>query len=63
VAVAYEPMIADRVSRLGVDERAPARAELLRCAGEQFDARRRRLPDCAGPADPAPDSVSGASAA
>ena len=38
VADAYEAMIADRVYRPGVDERA-ARAELLRCAGEQFDAR------------------------
>jgi diguanylate cyclase (GGDEF)-like protein len=38
VADAYEAMTADRVYRDGVDERA-ARAELLRCAGEQFDSR------------------------
>jgi HD-GYP domain-containing protein (c-di-GMP phosphodiesterase class II) len=38
VADAYEAMIADRVYRDGVDERS-ARAELLRCAGEQFDSR------------------------
>ena len=38
VADAYEAMIADRVYRPGVDERV-ARAELLRCAGEQFDSR------------------------
>ena len=38
VADAYEAMIADRVYRPGIDERA-ARAELLRCSGEQFDSR------------------------
>jgi diguanylate cyclase (GGDEF)-like protein/putative nucleotidyltransferase with HDIG domain len=38
VADAYEAMIADRVYRAGVDERV-ARAELLRCSGEQFDSR------------------------
>jgi diguanylate cyclase (GGDEF)-like protein/putative nucleotidyltransferase with HDIG domain len=38
VADAYEAMIADRVYRPGVDERA-ARAELLRCSGDQFDSR------------------------
>ena len=38
VADAYEAMTADRVYRAGVDERA-ARAELLRCSGEQFDSR------------------------
>jgi putative nucleotidyltransferase with HDIG domain len=38
VADAYEAMTADRVYRDGVDERS-ARAELLRCAGEQFDSR------------------------
>jgi HD-GYP domain-containing protein (c-di-GMP phosphodiesterase class II) len=31
-------MTADRVYRAGIDERA-ARAELLRCAGDQFDSR------------------------
>ena len=31
-------MTADRVYRAGIEERA-ARAELLRCAGEQFDSR------------------------
>jgi diguanylate cyclase (GGDEF)-like protein/putative nucleotidyltransferase with HDIG domain len=38
VADAYEAMTADRVYRAGVEERA-ARAELLRCSGEQFDSR------------------------
>jgi putative nucleotidyltransferase with HDIG domain len=38
VGDAYEAMTADRVYRAGVEERA-ARTELLRCAGEQFDAR------------------------
>jgi HD-GYP domain-containing protein (c-di-GMP phosphodiesterase class II) len=38
VADAYEAMTADRVYRAGIEERA-ARAELLRCAGNQFDAR------------------------
>jgi diguanylate cyclase (GGDEF)-like protein/putative nucleotidyltransferase with HDIG domain len=38
VADAYEAMTADRVYRAGVEERA-ARAELLRCAGDQFDSR------------------------
>jgi diguanylate cyclase (GGDEF)-like protein len=38
VADAYEAMIADRVYRAGIDERV-ARAELLRCSGEQFDSR------------------------
>jgi diguanylate cyclase (GGDEF)-like protein/putative nucleotidyltransferase with HDIG domain len=38
VADAFEAMTADRVYRAGVEERA-ARTELLRCAGEQFDAR------------------------
>jgi HD-GYP domain-containing protein (c-di-GMP phosphodiesterase class II) len=38
VADAYEAMIADRVYRAGVEERA-ARAELLRCSGTQFDSR------------------------
>ena len=38
VADAYEAMTADRVYRAGIEERA-ARAELLRCSGEQFDAR------------------------
>lgn len=38
VADAYEAMTADRVYSAGIEERA-ARAELLRCAGEQFDAR------------------------
>jgi diguanylate cyclase (GGDEF)-like protein len=38
VADAYEAMTADRVYRAGVEERA-ARAELLRCAGTQFDTR------------------------
>jgi diguanylate cyclase (GGDEF)-like protein len=38
VADAYEAMTADRVYRVGVEERA-ARAELLRCAGAQFDSR------------------------
>jgi len=38
VADAYEAMIADRVYRTGVEERA-ARAELLRCSGSQFDSR------------------------
>jgi two-component system cell cycle response regulator len=38
VADAYEAMTADRVYRPGIDERA-ARAELLRCSGEQFDSR------------------------
>jgi diguanylate cyclase (GGDEF)-like protein/putative nucleotidyltransferase with HDIG domain len=38
VADAYEAMIADRVYRAGVEERA-ARAELLRCSGSQFDSR------------------------
>jgi diguanylate cyclase (GGDEF)-like protein/putative nucleotidyltransferase with HDIG domain len=38
VADAYEAMTADRVYRAGIEERA-ARAELLRCAGEQFDSR------------------------
>jgi HD-GYP domain-containing protein (c-di-GMP phosphodiesterase class II) len=31
-------MTADRVYRPGMDERA-ARAELLRCSGDQFDSR------------------------
>ena len=31
-------MTADRVYRAGIEERA-ARAELLRCAGDQFDSR------------------------
>jgi diguanylate cyclase (GGDEF)-like protein/putative nucleotidyltransferase with HDIG domain len=38
VADAYEAMIADRVYRPGIDERA-ARSELLRCSGDQFDSR------------------------
>jgi diguanylate cyclase (GGDEF)-like protein/putative nucleotidyltransferase with HDIG domain len=38
VADAYEAMVADRVYRAGVEEQA-ARAELLRCAGTQFDSR------------------------
>jgi diguanylate cyclase (GGDEF)-like protein len=38
VADAYEAMTADRVYRAGIEERA-ARAELLRCAGHQFDSR------------------------
>ena len=38
VADAYEAMTADRVYRPGMDERA-ARAELLRCSGDQFDSR------------------------
>ena len=38
VADAYEAMTADRVYRPGIDERA-ARAELLRCSGDQFDSR------------------------
>ena len=38
VGDAYEAMTADRVYRTGIDERA-ARAELLRCAGDQFDSR------------------------
>ena len=38
MADAYEAMIADRVYRAGVEERA-ARAELLRCSGTQFDSR------------------------
>ena len=38
VADAYEAMTADRVYRAGVEESA-ARAELLRCSGEQFDSR------------------------
>ena len=38
VADAYEAMTADRVYRAGIEERA-ARAELLRCAGDQFDSR------------------------
>ena len=38
VADAYEAMISDRVYRPGIDERA-ARAELLRCSGDQFDSR------------------------
>jgi diguanylate cyclase (GGDEF)-like protein len=38
VADAYEAMTADRVYRAGIEERA-ARAELLRCAGGQFDSR------------------------
>jgi diguanylate cyclase (GGDEF)-like protein/putative nucleotidyltransferase with HDIG domain len=38
VADAYEAMIADRVYRPGMEERA-ARAELLRCSGDQFDSR------------------------
>src|SRR5215207_3016014 len=38
VADAYEAMVADRVYRPGIDERA-ARAELLRCSGDQFDSR------------------------
>jgi diguanylate cyclase (GGDEF)-like protein/putative nucleotidyltransferase with HDIG domain len=38
VADAYEAMTADRVYRSGIGRRA-ARAELLRCAGTQFDAR------------------------
>jgi diguanylate cyclase (GGDEF)-like protein/putative nucleotidyltransferase with HDIG domain len=38
VADAYEAMISDRVYRAGIDERV-ARAELLRCSGEQFDSR------------------------
>ena len=38
VADAYEAMTADRVYRAGIEERA-ARAELLRCSGEQFDSR------------------------
>jgi two-component system cell cycle response regulator len=63
VADAYEAMVADRVYRPGVDERA-ARAELLRCAGEQFDARVvAAFLTALGAADAAADSVSGASAA
>lgn len=38
VADAYEAMTADRVYHPGIEERA-ARAELLRCAGDQFDSR------------------------
>ncbi len=38
VADAFEAMTADRVYRAGIGTRA-ARAELLRCAGTQFDAR------------------------
>ena len=38
VADAYEAMTADRVYRPGIGTKA-ARAELLRCAGTQFDAR------------------------
>ena len=38
VADAYEAMTADRVYRPGIGTKA-ARAELLRCAGSQFDAR------------------------
>ena len=38
VADAYEAMTADPVYRPGIDERA-ARAELLRCSGDQFDSR------------------------
>jgi two-component system cell cycle response regulator len=38
VADAYEAMVADRVYRAGIEERA-ARAELLRCSGKQFDSR------------------------
>jgi diguanylate cyclase (GGDEF)-like protein/putative nucleotidyltransferase with HDIG domain len=38
VADAYEAMTADRVYRPGIEERA-ARAELLRCSGDQFDSR------------------------
>jgi diguanylate cyclase (GGDEF)-like protein len=38
VADAYEAMIADRVYRAGLGERA-ARGELLRCSGIQFDSR------------------------
>ncbi len=38
VADAYEAMTSDRVYRAGIEERA-ARAELLRCAGHQFDSR------------------------
>lgn len=38
VADAYEAMTADRVYRLGIGTKA-ARAELLRCAGTQFDSR------------------------
>ena len=38
VADAFEAMTTDRVYRAGVGSRA-ARAELLRCAGTQFDAR------------------------
>jgi diguanylate cyclase (GGDEF)-like protein/putative nucleotidyltransferase with HDIG domain len=62
VADAYEAMIADRVYRAGVEERA-ARAELLRCSGTQFDSRvvaafltALRAADAAGAQD-APDSV------
>jgi putative nucleotidyltransferase with HDIG domain len=63
VADAYEAMVADRVYRVGVDERA-ARAELLRCAGEQFDARVvAAFLTALGAADASADSVSGASAA
>ena len=62
VADAYEAMVADRVYRPGVDERA-ARAELLRCAGEQFDARVvAAFLTALGAADTAAGSVSGASA-
>ena len=62
VADAYEAMIADSVYRAGVDERA-ARAELLRCAGEQFDARVvAAFLTALGAADAAADSVNGASA-
>jgi diguanylate cyclase (GGDEF)-like protein len=38
VADAFEAMTADRVYRTGIGHKA-ARAELLRCAGTQFDAR------------------------
>ncbi len=38
VADAYEAMTSDRVYRAGIEERA-ARAELLRCSGDQFDSR------------------------
>jgi HD-GYP domain-containing protein (c-di-GMP phosphodiesterase class II) len=56
-------MIADRLYRPGVDERA-ARAELLRCAGEQFDAHVvAAFLTALGAADAAADSVSGVSAA
>jgi diguanylate cyclase (GGDEF)-like protein/putative nucleotidyltransferase with HDIG domain len=62
VGDAYEAMTADRVYRAGVEERA-ARAELLRCAGEQFDSRVVAAFLSVLTGGPAPDSVRDASVA